>query len=290
MRAGSSDDRVRHDLARAGADADQQGVVAAARVRPRCGRRGCRDRPRRAVSDRRACPCSSVKRARSRRARAAPGTARARPRAVDELRRGSHQGDGDPLAGELAEGEDPSSEATPPPAMTTSNTAVKLAAAPPGCRPGSSVEGPPQTTVCGWPGTSPVVHLPERVRPDRDRRQARGASAPLVFFASALAVIPAAALMSDATEQLSARTGPGIAGLAQRDVRQRARADHRVLRAARRTPGGRQGVARRLGDRQLAARARRGDGDRRAQPDRQTFDRTAAQNSLGAAAGDRQRA
>jgi len=35
----------------------------------------------------------------------------------------------------------------------------------------------------------------------------------LVFFSSALAVVPAAALMSDATEQLSARSGPGIAGL-----------------------------------------------------------------------------
>ncbi len=35
----------------------------------------------------------------------------------------------------------------------------------------------------------------------------------LVFFASALAVIPSAALMSEATEQLSARSGPGIAGL-----------------------------------------------------------------------------
>jgi Ca2+:H+ antiporter len=39
------------------------------------------------------------------------------------------------------------------------------------------------------------------------------ASAPLVFFSSALAVVPAAGLMSDATEQLSARSGPGIAGL-----------------------------------------------------------------------------
>src|SRR5947209_4709132 len=36
---------------------------------------------------------------------------------------------------------------------------------------------------------------------------------PLVFSASALAVVPAAALMSDATEQLSARSGPGVAGL-----------------------------------------------------------------------------
>jgi Ca2+:H+ antiporter len=40
-----------------------------------------------------------------------------------------------------------------------------------------------------------------------------GAPAPSVFFTSALAVIPAAAMMSDATEQLSARSGAGIAGL-----------------------------------------------------------------------------
>src|SRR5947208_8260860 len=39
------------------------------------------------------------------------------------------------------------------------------------------------------------------------------ASEPLVFFSSALGVVPAAALMSDATEQLSARSGPGVAGL-----------------------------------------------------------------------------
>jgi Ca2+:H+ antiporter len=39
------------------------------------------------------------------------------------------------------------------------------------------------------------------------------ASAAFVFFASALAVVPAAALMSDATEQLSTRSGPGVAGL-----------------------------------------------------------------------------
>ncbi|MEA2423289.1 MAG: Ca2+:H+ antiporter [Thermoleophilaceae bacterium] len=40
-----------------------------------------------------------------------------------------------------------------------------------------------------------------------------GASAPLVFFASAIGVVPTAALMSDATEQLAARAGPGIGGL-----------------------------------------------------------------------------
>jgi Ca2+:H+ antiporter len=40
-----------------------------------------------------------------------------------------------------------------------------------------------------------------------------GAPATAVFFSSALAIIPAAALMSDATEELAARSGPGVAGL-----------------------------------------------------------------------------
>jgi Ca2+:H+ antiporter len=35
----------------------------------------------------------------------------------------------------------------------------------------------------------------------------------LVFFASSLAVVPSAAMMGEATEQLSARSGPGVAGL-----------------------------------------------------------------------------
>jgi Ca2+:H+ antiporter len=39
------------------------------------------------------------------------------------------------------------------------------------------------------------------------------ATASLVFAAAALGVIPTAALMSDATEQLAARAGPGIGGL-----------------------------------------------------------------------------
>jgi Ca2+:H+ antiporter len=39
------------------------------------------------------------------------------------------------------------------------------------------------------------------------------ATAALVFFAAALGVIPTAALMSDATEQLAERAGPGIGGL-----------------------------------------------------------------------------
>jgi Ca2+:H+ antiporter len=39
------------------------------------------------------------------------------------------------------------------------------------------------------------------------------ASSPLIFFASAIGVIPTAALMGEATEQLAARSGPGIGGL-----------------------------------------------------------------------------
>jgi Ca2+:H+ antiporter len=39
------------------------------------------------------------------------------------------------------------------------------------------------------------------------------ASPPVVFFVSALGMVPAAALMSDATEQLADRSGPGVAGL-----------------------------------------------------------------------------
>ena len=40
-----------------------------------------------------------------------------------------------------------------------------------------------------------------------------GADATLVFFASALGVVPTAALMGKATEELAARSGPGIGGL-----------------------------------------------------------------------------
>jgi Ca2+:H+ antiporter len=40
-----------------------------------------------------------------------------------------------------------------------------------------------------------------------------GASAPVIFFAAAIAVVPTAALMGEATEQLAARSGPGIGGL-----------------------------------------------------------------------------
>ena len=42
---------------------------------------------------------------------------------------------------------------------------------------------------------------------------AAGASAALVFVASALSVVPIAALMSEATDHLAARSGPGLGGL-----------------------------------------------------------------------------
>ncbi len=42
---------------------------------------------------------------------------------------------------------------------------------------------------------------------------AAGASATIVFVTAAAAIVPIAALMGDATEQLSARSGPGLGGL-----------------------------------------------------------------------------
>jgi Ca2+:H+ antiporter len=43
--------------------------------------------------------------------------------------------------------------------------------------------------------------------------QLAGASSTLVFFASALAIVPSAALLSQGTEHLSAHAGPGVGGL-----------------------------------------------------------------------------
>ncbi len=40
-----------------------------------------------------------------------------------------------------------------------------------------------------------------------------GAAPSLIFASSALAIVPAAAVMGEATEELAARTGPGISGL-----------------------------------------------------------------------------
>jgi Ca2+:H+ antiporter len=59
----------------------------------------------------------------------------------------------------------------------------------------------------GWPYVL-VPFIPIAVALD-----AAGASAVLTFFASALGVIPTAALMGKATEELATRSGPGIGGL-----------------------------------------------------------------------------
>ena len=59
----------------------------------------------------------------------------------------------------------------------------------------------------GWPYLL-VPFLPIAIALD-----VAGASAVAVFFTSALGVVPTAALMGRATEELSARSGPGIGGL-----------------------------------------------------------------------------
>ena len=59
----------------------------------------------------------------------------------------------------------------------------------------------------GWPYLL-VPFIPIAIAAD-----AAGANPTLVFFASALGVIPTAALMGRATEELAVRSGPGIGGL-----------------------------------------------------------------------------
>src|SRR3954454_18195399 len=59
----------------------------------------------------------------------------------------------------------------------------------------------------GWPYL-PVVFIPIAIV-----LEVIGASPTLIFFSSALGVIPTAALMGKATEELAARSGPGIGGL-----------------------------------------------------------------------------
>ena len=59
----------------------------------------------------------------------------------------------------------------------------------------------------GWPYNL-VPFIPIAIVLD-----AIGADSVLVFFASALGVVPTAALMGKATEELAARSGPGIGGL-----------------------------------------------------------------------------
>jgi Ca2+:H+ antiporter len=72
-----------------------------------------------------------------------------------------------------------------------------------GRRPGFAFLGTPQ----GWPYLL-VPFIPAAIALDLAH-----ASAPVIFFTAALGIIPTAALMGLATEELAARSGPGIGGL-----------------------------------------------------------------------------
>ncbi|HWO47886.1 MAG TPA: hypothetical protein VNM41_07475, partial [Solirubrobacterales bacterium] len=62
-------------------------------------------------------------------------------------------------------------------------------------------------TPMGWP------YLLTPLIPIAVVLEVLGAPATVVFAASALGIIPTAALMGRATEELAARSGPGIGGL-----------------------------------------------------------------------------
>jgi Ca2+:H+ antiporter len=102
-------------------------------------------------------------------------------------------------------------------------------------------------------------------------------AAPLLTFSfAALAIIPLAGLMGEATETLAARLGAGLGGLPQRHVRQRGGADHRARSTPARLLRRREGEPHRLDHRQPAAGTRSLDLRRRFGRERQTFDRSAA--------------
>src|SRR6476659_7288549 len=60
-------------------------------------------------------------------------------------------------------------------------------------------------------GTSPYLLVP--FIPGAILLDLAGASDAVTFFAAALGIVPTAALMSRATEELAARSGPGVGGL-----------------------------------------------------------------------------
>ena len=86
------------------------------------------------------------------------------------------------------------------------------------------------------------------------------------FFASALGVVPTAALMSRATEELADRPGPGIGGLLNVTFGNAPELIIALFALERGPARGGQGLAHRLDPRQHPARARRRDGRRRARP------------------------
>ena len=92
------------------------------------------------------------------------------------------------------------------------------------------------------------------------------ASSSLIFASSALGVIPTAALMGRATEELADRAGPGIGGLLNVTFGNFPELLIAFFALVAGPPGGRQGVADRLGPGQHAAGPGRGDAGRRPRP------------------------
>ena len=93
-----------------------------------------------------------------------------------------------------------------------------------------------------------------------------GASPTVIFFVAAIGIIPTAALMGRATEELAERSGPGIGGLLNVTFGNAPELIIALFALNAGPAGGRQGVDHRLDPRQRPARPRRGDGRRRHRP------------------------
>ena len=121
--------------------------------------------------------------------------------------------------------------------------------------------------VAPLPAQRRGLAVPARpVHPDRDRARARARRrASSIFVASALGVIPTAALMGRATEELAARSGPGIGGFLNVTFGNAPELIIAFFALRRGAAGGRQGVAGRLDPRQHPARDGRRDARRRPQ-------------------------
>ena len=105
----------------------------------------------------------------------------------------------------------------------------------------------------------PRGRIADAVHPDRHRARPARREPVVVFFTSALGVIPTAALMGRATEELAARAGPGIGGLLNVTFGNAPELIIALLRAQQGPARGRQGLDHRLDPRQHPARAGRGD-------------------------------
>ena len=99
---------------------------------------------------------------------------------------------------------------------------------------------------------------------------------------AALALMPLAWLIGEATEHAAEHTGPGRRRLSERELRQRARADHRALRRRGRAARRRARLADGLGRLEHPARARRRDDRRRRRQGRRTLAALAARRRRSA--------